>query len=134
MKTKRKTFLAALTAFVAAPFARGKSEEKTMPYPWMMTPEEVWRETARLTDREKVEKTAANRALRFKADEMREMLEVHGRHGNWNYDSYMHGLYNGMEYMQAMVEDREPDFRGPPEKWLSEDRKDERLEARVVSI
>jgi len=39
MKTKRKTFLAALTAFVAAPFARGKSEEK-----WS---EDTWKERAK---------------------------------------------------------------------------------------
>lgn len=50
---------------------------------------------------------------------MREMLEVQGQHGNWNYDSYMHGLYNGMEYMVALAEKREPKFRDAPDKWLA---------------
>lgn len=50
---------------------------------------------------------------------MKEMLEVQGRDGNWNYDSYMHGMYNGMEYMLSMVESREPVFREAPKKWLS---------------
>lgn len=50
---------------------------------------------------------------------MREMLEVQGQPGNWNYDSYMHGLYNGMEYMVALVEKREPQFRDAPETWLA---------------
>ena len=50
---------------------------------------------------------------------MREMLEVQGSDGNWNYDSYMHGMYNGMEYIIAMVESREPVFREAPKKWLS---------------
>jgi len=50
---------------------------------------------------------------------MREMLEVQGSDGNWNYDSYMHGMYNGMEYMLSMVESREPVFREAPKKWLS---------------
>ena len=50
---------------------------------------------------------------------MREMLEVQGQHGNWNYDSYMHGLYNGMEYMVALAEKREPKFRDAPDEWLA---------------
>ena len=50
---------------------------------------------------------------------MRQMLEVQGQHGNWNYDSYMHGLYNGMEYMVALAEKREPKFRDAPETWLA---------------
>jgi hypothetical protein len=50
---------------------------------------------------------------------MREMLEVQGQHGNWNYDSYMHGLYNGMEYMVALAEKREPQFRDAPNEWLA---------------
>jgi len=50
---------------------------------------------------------------------MRQMLEVQGQHGNWNYDSYMHGLYNGMEYMVALAEKREPKFRDAPEIWLA---------------
>ena len=50
---------------------------------------------------------------------MRQMLEVQGQHGNWNYDSYMHGLYNGMEYMVALAEKREPNFRDAPETWLA---------------
>jgi len=75
---------------------------------WVERPDGMWAlRITRPLDQEKVA-------------EMREMLGVQGSNGNWNYDSYMHGLYNGMEYMQAMVEDREPDFRAPPEKWLSD--------------
>ena len=53
------------------------------------------------------------------AETMRQMLEVQGQHGNWNYDSYMHGLYNGMEYMVALAEKREPKFKDAPEVWLA---------------
>lgn len=49
---------------------------------------------------------------------MREMLEVQGQDGTWNYDPYFHGMYNGMEFMLAMVESREPVFRSSPVKWL----------------
>ena len=40
-----------------------------------------------------------------------EMLELQGRDGNYNYDSYMLGLYNGMEYTIALFEAREPIYR-----------------------
>jgi len=50
---------------------------------------------------------------------LKEMLEVQGRDGTWNYDHYFHGMYTGMEVMLAVLEGREPVFRGAPEKWLS---------------
>ena len=50
---------------------------------------------------------------------MHEMLRVQGCDGTWNCDPYMHGMYNGMEYMLAMVESREPVFRDAPDKWLN---------------
>ena len=50
---------------------------------------------------------------------LKEMLEVQGRDGTWNYDHYFHGMYNGMEGMLAVLEGREPVFREAPEKWLS---------------
>ena len=40
-----------------------------------------------------------------------EMLELQGRDGNYNYDSYMLGIYNGMEYIIALFETREPIFK-----------------------
>ena len=50
---------------------------------------------------------------------LKEMLEVQGRDGTWNYDPYFHGMYNGMEVMLSVLEGREPIFREAPEKWLS---------------
>ena len=50
---------------------------------------------------------------------LKEMLEVQGRDGTWNYDHYFHGMYNGMECMLAVLEGREPVFREAPKKWLS---------------
>lgn len=51
---------------------------------------------------------------------MNEMLKLQGSHGNWNYDPYMMGMYNGMEFMMAMIEDREPVFKEAPEVWLDD--------------
>jgi hypothetical protein len=53
-------------------------------------------------------------------EKMREMLEVQGQEGNWNYDEYMHGMYNGMEYMLSVAENRAPVYREKPEMWLKD--------------
>lgn len=51
---------------------------------------------------------------------LRDMVEVQGRDGNWNCDEYMHGMYNGMEFMLSIVENREPQYRDRPERWISD--------------
>lgn len=48
------------------------------------------------------------------AQEIREILDVQGWPGNWDWDPYMHGLYNGIEMALSLVEDREPDFKPVP--------------------
>ena len=50
---------------------------------------------------------------------VREMRDVQGQDGNWNFDPYMHGLYNGIEYALSLIERREPMFRDAPERWLA---------------
>ena len=51
----------------------------------------------------------------------KEMLDIQGHNGNYNYDSYMLGLYNGMEYIVSLLEVREPKFiNGKEVKFLSE--------------
>lgn len=40
----------------------------------------------------------------------KEMLDLQGEDGNYNYDNYMLGLYNGMEYIIALFETREPNY------------------------
>lgn len=51
---------------------------------------------------------------------MREMLEIQGKDGNWNYDSYMHGMYNGMECLFAVASGNQPKYREAPKEWLEE--------------
>ena len=53
-------------------------------------------------------------------EKMNEMLNVQGQNGNWDYDTYMHGLYNGMEFMLAIAEKRDPKFRDAPKIWLAD--------------
>lgn len=47
-------------------------------------------------------------------EELRNLVAVQGLKGNWDTDSYMQGMYNGMELMLATVEGREPKFRSLP--------------------
>lgn len=50
-----------------------------------------------------------------------ELLVAQGRKGNWDYDGYMHGMYNGMELIIAAMEERDPVFRkAPAEGFISE--------------
>ena len=39
------------------------------------------------------------------------MLDLQGQDGNYNYDSYMLGMYNGMEYIITLFEKREPIYK-----------------------
>lgn len=40
----------------------------------------------------------------------KEMLDMQGQKGNYDYDEYMLGLYNGMEYIISLFETREPNY------------------------
>ena len=51
----------------------------------------------------------------------KEMLDIQGQKGNYDYDEYMLGLYNGMEYIISLLEVREPKFiDGKEIKFLSQ--------------
>lgn len=49
---------------------------------------------------------------------LRDVLKVQGYNGNWNYDPYMLGLYNGLEMALSIMEKRQPYFKDAPEVWL----------------
>lgn len=53
-------------------------------------------------------------------DSVKEMRDVQGMNGNWNFDPYMQGLYNGLEFAVALLEKREPVFKDAPEQWLGD--------------
>jgi len=52
--------------------------------------------------------------------QIRDLRDVQGRDGNWNYDPYMQGLYNGLEFALSIMEKREPQFRNAPDQWLAD--------------
>ncbi|MBA3756209.1 MAG: hypothetical protein H0X02_08305 [Nitrosomonas sp.] len=49
--------------------------------------------------------------LENKLAEAKDIVSLQGTDGNWDANSYMHGLYNGMEMILAIFEEREPIFR-----------------------
>jgi hypothetical protein len=51
-------------------------------------------------------------------DAVRDQLNIQGQHGNWNYDQYMHGMYNGLECALATLENRAPAYKTAPTEWL----------------
>lgn len=48
---------------------------------------------------------------------LRNLVSIQGQKGNWDYNEYMLGLYNGMELMLAVIEEREPIYKDKPKKW-----------------
>jgi hypothetical protein len=42
---------------------------------------------------------------------LRHYVQIQGENGNWNYDDYMVGMFNGLELALATMEGREPQYR-----------------------
>lgn len=57
-------------------------------------------------------------------EQMDKFMRIQGSNGNWNYDEYMHGMYNGMELMVATVENRLVNYKDAPEVWGKDKGKD----------
>ncbi len=55
-----------------------------------------------------------------KLKDAKSLVDAQGRDGNWNYDHYMHGLFNGMEIILSLFEERNPNFKDAPEEWLKD--------------
>lgn len=53
-------------------------------------------------------------------DELGKMHEIQGMNGTWNYDPYMHGMYNGMEFCTSLVKGVEPKYREAPPQWIAD--------------
>jgi hypothetical protein len=62
-----------------------------------------------------VAKTATSARRQKLLDKANEMLKVQEQ--SYDYDQYMHGLYNGMEFVLCLVEDREAAFKSAPKVW-----------------
>lgn len=64
---------------------------------------------------------------------LQSLVHNQGQSGNWNYDPYMHGMFNGMDLMLAVLEGREPEYRSAPEHWLEDGHPTEALPPEVLA-
>lgn len=55
--------------------------------------------------------------------DLEEISAVQCEKGNWNYDSYNHGLANGLILAIAILKNKRPIFLKAPDKWLRDDSK-----------
>jgi hypothetical protein len=55
------------------------------------------------------------REMESRIEKLRNLVAVQGFDGNWNYDHYMRGMFNGMELALSVLEGREPQYRDAPE-------------------
>jgi hypothetical protein len=45
--------------------------------------------------------------------QMRSIKDQQGKPGNWDCDEYMRGMYNGMELLMSIYENRDPEYKEP---------------------
>jgi len=44
-------------------------------------------------------------------ESLKSCVEVQGTDGNWNFDEYMRGMYNGLELALSIMENRNPIYK-----------------------
>lgn len=49
-------------------------------------------------------------------EKLRDVRDIQGQKGNWDYDEYMHGMFNGLELAVSIFEDKDPKYRSAPSK------------------
>lgn len=49
--------------------------------------------------------------LTKRLNEVKDVLKLAGQDGNWNFDSYNNGLFNGIELARTIMEGGEPQYR-----------------------
>lgn len=54
------------------------------------------------------------------AKDLEDVIKIQCSNGNWNYDSYMHGLANGLLLAKSVIKNEEPIFLRAPNKWLKD--------------
>lgn len=58
------------------------------------------------------------RAMLEGLNKLRDAVTIARSHGNWDYDPYLHGMANGLICALAIMEEKNPEYLSPPERWL----------------
>ena len=69
-----------------------------------------------------------NDRMREIKEAIRDILRVQCADGNWNYDSYMHGMANGMIMIGQMLGIPDLEFLEAPLEWLKDKGVSEKVE------
>ena len=84
---------------------------------FLQSDRKLWINQFSKTHNESVDIRKENQELKKQLEEWKhhlkcskEMLDIQGQKGNYDYDEYMLGLYNGMEHIIALFETREPNY------------------------
>ena len=51
---------------------------------------------------------------------LEDLLKIQGSSGNWNYDSYMQGMYNGLACAISCISGEPPKYKSAPKEWLED--------------
>lgn len=62
---------------------------------------------------------ALRRLVKFQSD-LGNILQIQCSHGNWNCNSYMMGLANGLIMAQSILTGQVAEFLDAPEEWLDD--------------
>lgn len=60
--------------------------------------------------------------MKTEIEKLKELIVIQGSAGNWDYDPYMHGLYNGMVMALSIFTGDDPGFREAPPEWIRDKR------------
>lgn len=64
-------------------------------------------------------------------DDLKNVRDIQGYNGNWNYDEYMWGVYNGLELALAIMENREPVYKDKPKKFSADPEPDQKFKDKL---
>ena len=59
----------------------------------------------------------------FRIDSLSSLTNIQCSDGMWNYDSYNHGMANGMLLILAAAQGKEPLYLDAPNEWIADKRK-----------
>jgi len=76
-----------------------------------MTEKSSWEEIAQ-------ESLKILKDVRKRIDQLEEIKKIQCTDGNWDYDSYMHGMANGLILALSMLKKEDPKFLDAPLKYI----------------
>ena len=68
-------------------------------------------------DDNNVENSEYYQGMQKNLDQLDEMIDIQCSDGNWNYDSYMQGMANGMIFARSCITGVDPVYVEAPETW-----------------